>query len=306
MRKQTRRSFLATSAATAAGVGISSAADSEKNWIDSHVHVWTPEKATYPISPNFSEREMKPASFLPTELFAHQKGTGVTRTVLVQMSFYEYDNSFMLDAMANFPGRFGGIGIVNAAEKVVDKKMMNLAGRGVRGFRLYAFSDRVKNWESSEGIQKMWKTGGDEKLAMCCLTDPGALPVIRKMCQSYPDTPVVIDHFARVGMKGTVDQAELDTLLGLAEFPNVYVKTSAYYALGKKAPPYTDLGDMIRQVRDAFGSERCMWGSDCPYQVQGDHTYEASLQLITDRLDFLSGEDKENILRNTAEKLFFG
>jgi predicted TIM-barrel fold metal-dependent hydrolase len=48
-----------------------------------------------------------------------------------------------------------------------------------------------------------------------------------------------------------------------------------------------------------------MWGSDCPYQVQGDHTYEASLTLITEKLDFLSDADKENILKNTADKLFF-
>ena len=51
-------------------------------------------------------------------------------------------------------------------------------------------------------------------------------------------------------MRGEVDQGELDRLLGLAKFANTYVKVSAYYALGKKAPPYTDLGPMFRQVRD--------------------------------------------------------
>ena len=140
---------------------------------------------------------------------------------------------------------------------------------------------------------------------MCCLTDPAALPVVHRMTENFPDTPVVVDHFARIGMRGTVDQAELDQLLALADFPNVHLKVSAYYALGKKAPPYTDLAPMFRQVRDAFGSERLMWGSDCPYQVQGDHSYEASLALVTEKLDFLSDAEKTDILRNTAETLFF-
>jgi len=306
MKKHTRRTFLGTAVGTAGlAAGCSRESGPEKNWIDAHVHVWTPDKQAYPISPNFSEKEMAPPSFLPSELFAEQEGTGVNRTVLVQMSFYQYDNQFMLHSMEKFPGRFGGIGIVNSEEKTVGDEMKRLAGKGVRGFRLYAFPDRVKDWGASEGIQTMWRTGGEEGLAMCCLTDPASLSVIHSMCKKYPDTNVVIDHFARIGMKGEVDQSNLDALLALAQFSNTYVKTSAYYALGKKLPPYHDLGPLFQQVRDAFGSERLMWGSDCPYQVQGEHSYEASLALVTEGLDFLSEAEKENILRNTAEKLFF-
>ncbi len=62
---------------------------------------------------------------------------------------------------------------------------------------------------------------------------------------------------------------------------------------------------MIRQVVDAFGPDRLMWASDCPFQVQGDHTYEASIALIRDRIDFLSASDKQWMLRDTANKVFF-
>lgn len=151
----------------------------------------------------------------------------------------------------------------------------------------------------------MWKAGAKTKQAMCCLTDPDALLAIRTMVEKYPDTQVVIDHFARIGMRGSVDQQQLDQLLALAEFSNVAVKVSAYYALGEKKPPYTDLAPMFRQLRDVYGSERLMWASDCPFQVQGEHTYEASLALVRDNLDFLSEDEKMDILRNTADRIFF-
>ncbi len=48
---------------------------------------------------------------------------------------------------------------------------------------------------------------------------------------------------------------------------------------------------MIRRVRDAYGAQRLMWASDCPYQVQGEHRYEPSIALVRDRLDFLSDEE---------------
>jgi len=49
-----------------------------------------------------------------------------------------------------------------------------------------------------------------------------------------------------------------------------------------------------------------MWASDSPFQVQDEHTYEASVALIRDHLDFLSDADREQILRGTAEGFFFG
>ena len=49
----------------------------------------------------------------------------------------------------------------------------------------------------------MWKLGADEQLAMCALVNPEALAPLDAMCQKFPETPVVIDHFARIGVDGT-------------------------------------------------------------------------------------------------------
>ena len=91
----------------------------------------------------------------------------------------------------------------------------------------------------------------------------------------------------------------------LARHAKVKVKVSAYYALGKKKAPYTDLAGMFRRVVDAYGPQRLMWASDCPYQLDGKNTYRASISLIRDRIEFLSKSDREWLLRKTAEKVYF-
>jgi hypothetical protein len=48
-----------------------------------------------------------------------------------------------------------------------------------------------------------------------------------------------------------------------------------------------------------------MWESDCPFQVVGGHTYQDSIDLVGKRLDFLTAEDREWLLRRTAEEFFF-
>ena len=122
---------------------------------------------------------------------------------------------------------------------------------------------------------------------MCCLINPEALPLIDSMCGKYPQTPVVIDHFARIGIDGRIKDADLENLCRLARRPRTYVKISAYYALGAKRPPYLDLEPMIRRLIGAYGVDRLMWASDCPYQVQPPHSYRDSVDLIRKRMEGL-------------------
>lgn len=273
--------------------------------IDAHVHVWTSDTAKYPLSAGYRREEMVPTSFTPEQLFAHMRPCGVSRVVLVQMSFYGFDNSYMLDTIRTFPGVFSGIAVIDDSAGQPQNEMRRLKSLGVRGFRIYPRNMPVDRWLESPGLVSMWECGAAERLAMCCLVNPDALPAIDRMCEKHPETPVVIDHCGRVGMSGEIREAELAQLCNLARHKNTFVKVSAFYALGKKKSPYEDLGPMIRRLRDAFGAERLMWATDCPYQVQGEHTYRDSIELVRSRLDFLSAEDRACLLHKTAQRVFF-
>jgi predicted TIM-barrel fold metal-dependent hydrolase len=249
---------------------------------------------------------MKPPRFLPEDILAHARPAGVDRIVLVQMSYYRFDNSYMLEVMQDYRGTFSGIAIVDPQGKEPDREMRRLAERGVRGFRIAPWSNPVERWLDGEGYERMFRTGADENLALCPLIGPDGLPALARRCAQFPRTPVIIDHLCRIGAGGPITREDIDRLCAMAQYSSVMVKVSAFYALGRKSPPYRDLAELIRRVRDAFGPERLMWASDSPYQVQNEHTYEASLALIRDQFDFLAPEESAQILRGTAERFFFG
>lgn len=301
-----RRSFLASSSAAAlTGCSLLSSSGSG-NWIDAHVHVWTPDVEKYPLARGYAVSDMRPPSFTPEQLFAHTRGEGVRRIVLIQMSYYQYDNSYMLDVMRAHPGTFSGVAIVDENAPDVAATMRQLVRQGVRGFRIYAGkAQSLSAWIGSPGMATVWKTAAELRASVCPLVNPDTLPLIDKMCEWYPDTSVVIDHFARVGMAGGVKEADVRNLTALARHAHTHVKASAFYALGAKKPPYLDLAPLIRRVLDAYGPQRVMWASDCPFQVDPGHNYHDSIALIRDRLDFLTPQDKAWILRGTAEKVFF-
>ena len=275
-------------------------------YIDAHSHIWTPDVAHYPIADGFTVDDMKPASFTAEQLLGHCRPAGVGRVNLIQMSFYAFDNRYMLDMIKLYPERFVGTAIVDPSAERPDEAMTALKPRGVRAFRIQPKYSKLppSRWLEPAGYKAMFAAAAKNRQALSCLIDPDGLPEVDRMCRAFPDTPVILDHLARIGVDGTIRDPDVDLLCTLAKHRNLYIKVGAFYALGKKTPPYTDLAPLIRRVLTAYGSDRCMWESDCPFQVDRDR-YTDSIDLIKSRLDFLTHVDRDNLLTKTAERLLF-
>ena len=286
--------------------------------IDSHVHIWTPDTSRYPLASGWTWKDMVPSSFTPEELFRHARPSNVERIVLIQIAYYGFDNSYMLDAMKQYRdevpgGIFGGVAIIDADRDSPEDEMRRLLQDGVRGFRIYGanYSSNGRrvmaanpDWLSGPGIDLMFCTAAETRQSLCMLIDPSDLQTLDASCARNPETPVVIDHMARVGFGDGIPDADVKALCGMGRHRNIKVKISAFYGAGLAKPPHDDLIPMIRRLFDAFGPERLMWASDCPFQVDNE-TYEDSLSLIRDRLDFLTASDREWLLGKTAEQTYF-
>lgn len=293
--------------ATMEKAGQTGGRDGQAGWIDAHVHVWTDDVARYPLAAGYKKEQMQPPRFTPEDLFAHCDPCGVKRINLIQMSFYGFDNTYMLEAMEKYPRRFKGTAVIDVTAPDAGDVMRRLGSRGVRAFRILPALTNAKpaEWLRADGYQTMFKVGAERNQAMSCLIDTDALPELDRLCSRYPDTPVIIDHLCRIGVTGTIEPARVDALCRMSRHKRVLVKVGAFYALGRKTAPYDDLLPLIRRVTEAFGPRRCMWETDCPFQVAHGR-YAASVAVIRDLCDFLRPADKEQILRKTAEEFFWG
>jgi len=293
-------------------------------FIDAHSHVWTDDTAHYPLAKGYTKKDMQPPRFTPEDLFKHTKPAGVDRVVLIQMSYYTprdtsskngigFDNSYMLDMIALHKDVFAGTAVIDPHTKEPERLMGELVKKKVRAFRIYPGLERGSKanegtgarWLRDEGYAKMFAAAARNNQAMSCLIGPDALPELDRMCGKFADTPVIIDHLCRIGVDGTIRDKDVDALCAMAKHKKVMVKVGAFYALGKKKAPYTDLAPLIQKVVKAFGAERCMWESDCPFQVVNGHVYRDSIDLVRKRLDFLTEADREWLHAKTAEKFFF-
>jgi L-fuconolactonase len=274
--------------------------------IDAHSHIWTRDIAKYPLAKGQTLDDLAPSSFTTEELLALARPLGVGRVVLIQHKPYHgLDNSYITDSIAQYPGVFSAVACIDAEGPHPDAEMVKLKEQGVRGFRILPNEGGAARWRDSQGMRTMWDTAAQQTLAMCPLINPQDLSQVDEMCRAFPKTNVVIDHFARIGEDGIIRDADVRALTDLAQHPLVHVKISAYYALGRKQPPYTDLIPMIDKLISAYGAERLMWASDSPYQIVPPNNYADSLALIRERTPGLTATQKEWLLRKTAEKIYF-
>ena len=310
-----RRVFVQSAVAITALAGVSPARSENLGYIDSHSHLWSPDRARYPLRPGANEASVEPKGFTPGEFFSHARPEGVNRVVVIgHTGHFGFDASYLVDLIKARPGEIAVQAFLDHTDANVTARMAELKRQGVKAFRIRLLDPWQSEFPDTHPIMKAYQFAAMQHLAICPLTNPDWLPQLDRLSEKFPATTVVIDHFARIGVDGfgqtppvpgTIKPADAANLVKLARHPGMNVKISAFYALGRRTPPYDDMIPFIKELLAAYGPERLMWGSDSPYQIVSPHTYRASISLIRDRLDGLSEGDREWLLRKTAERVFF-
>jgi predicted TIM-barrel fold metal-dependent hydrolase len=134
----------------------------------------------------------------------------------------------------------------------------------------------------------------------------GRLEQTARLAARNPDTMLVIDH---LGLQQPFEPpapaepfADLPKLLDLAAHDNIVVKITGACTLSHESFPYNDLWDPLWRVFDAFGLDRCMWGTDWTRAV-ALLTYEQGVEAfrVTDRL---SDSDRATLMGETLQRVY--
>lgn len=136
----------------------------------------------------------------------------------------------------------------------------------------------------------------------------GKLPLLHELARRNPDTQIVIDH---LGLHQPSEPpappepfADLPKVVALAAYANVAIKISGACTLSHQPFPYADIWEPLGQIFDAFGFERCMWGTDWTRAV-GLLTYEQGVEAfrVTDQL---SGSERSALMGGSLMKIYNG
>ncbi len=300
-----RRRFLAASLANSLAVPILESfaspralgADAASPLIDSHVHVWKHDPA-FP----FAQGAHPPAEDASAEmLLGLMKGNGVSRTVIIQVIHYRWDNRYLAGVLKRYPKYFRGVCRVNPEDPAAPDHLSRLTEeQGFHGVRISPSASADGDWIRGPLMPPLWRRCAQLKIPMTVLAPVTRMPDIVPWIEQNPELNVVIDHMA----DSPLDQpAKLDLLLALARYPNVYVKISHMWSLSKDAYPYPDAAVQVKRLYGKFGAKRLMWGTDWPVSLK-ELPYNKAVELFRDHLDFLCCEDRRQILYKTVQSVW--
>lgn len=294
-----RRQFLAASAALplACALRPAFAALPSPLMIDSHVHVWK----TDPRYPYAKDRKAPPQDFTAEMLLSLMAANGVARTVIVQVIHYRWDNRYLADVLRQYPDKFQGICRVNPEDPAAPEHLARLTtDEGFRGVRLSPSDKADGDWIRGSLMKPLWRQAADLKVPMTILAAPSRMPDLIPWIEQNPELTVVIDHMADSPLN---HPDELNKLLALARYPQVYVKIPHMWSLSQQSYPYPDAAQQVKQVFDAFGAQRLMWGTDWPICLN-KLSYAQAVALYRDHLAWLTPKDREQILYKTVQQIW--
>ncbi len=269
--------------------------------IDVQVHAYERNHAGRPWSGTL----VGPDSVTGDEMVAAMDAVGVDGALLVSpFSMYRYDPSYALEVYAKHSGRFGLIKPFDPQSDSIANEMADWTGRpGVVGARLMLVAQEFQ--ADDPGPNLILAAGGQAGVPVNVMSS-GKLPLLRELARRNPNTQIVIDHLGIAQPfeppAPAVPFAEMDNILALAECDNVAIKISGACTLSHQPFPYPDIWEPLRRIFDAFGFERCMWGTDWTRAVNV-LTYEQGVEAfrVTDQL---SDSERSALMGGTLSKIY--
>jgi len=230
--------------------------------IDSQVHAYeanTPKRPWHSV-PNW------PDHVTGDEMVAAMDKVGVDGAIFISaFSIYQYDSSYAVEVQRKHPGRFAIVKPVNPDDPAVTETIAEWKKQpGAVGIRVIVTGEPGRT-PSDKGLDKVLKEAvkHDFPVNILCW---GNIDAGTALIDRHPDTRFIVDHLGilqpRTPPAPEKPWADLPKVLELGKRKNAVIKISGACTLSKEPYPYNDIWDPLRRIFDAWGMDRCLWGTD--------------------------------------------
>jgi predicted TIM-barrel fold metal-dependent hydrolase len=268
--------------------------------VDAQIHLWKAETPDWKWVPG--RPPQMPEPFTIEKVVPMMDEAGVDRVVIVPPSWPGDRNDYALEAVRRYPGRFAVMGRI----PLQDPKSAELLPKwkqqpGMLGVRV-TFLGALASWLTDGTADWFWPAAEKAGLPVMFLA-PGQSPAFGKIAERHPGLNLIIDHMALskdIAEEGRIGEA-IDQVVALAKFPNISCKVSSSPTYSHDSYPFADMKPHIKRVFEAFGPQRCYWGTDITHAF-GKSTYQQRITQFTETLEFLSEGDKDWVMGRAIEQ----
>ncbi len=271
--------------------------------IDCHAHITSSDEERYPPKNDPYRVPGGKGSLDDLRKVSLENGVSAVRAVHT-VSFYGYDNRYLCDATKLNPDWVSGVCTLEPD----DPHSPGLLEQFVREYGVKTLRSTPGNSRTTfdhDGVRKLWKTAADSGATVdIFLMNLGWVESAEKLLNEFPDLTIGFDHCMDL-KPGPLYDKTLSEVLRLSKYKNLYAKVDFISTGTEIGYPGSDLHEAVLKIIDAYGPERCVWGSNFPNALWTPKlTYSEHLRIFTEALP-LSDEAKAQVLGETARRLWF-
>ncbi len=246
-----------------------------------------------------------PEEMTGDDMIAAMDAVGVDGAILISpFAMYQYDASYALQVYAQHPNKFGLVRPFDpSSDSISDDVAQWAATPGVVGARIMLNAYDLE--ADHPGLNAILAAAGREGLPVNVMASE-KLPLLMELARRNPDTQVIIDH---VGLaQPFVPPAppepfgDLPNVLAASQLENVAIKISGACTLSHQPFPYPDIWEPLNRVFDAYGLERCMWGTDWTRAVRV-LSYKQGVEAFR-VTESLSDSDRATLMGGTLSRIY--
>ena len=265
--------------------------------VDSHHHFWDISRMDYPWMPPGPSVVRR--NYLPQDIKPLIDEAGIRKTVLVQAQQSLDEANFLLDIAKSNDFVAGVVAWADVQSPTLGDDLDVLMKRDkLAGIRHQVEDDPDDDWlirdRTIVGLREIASRG----LAYDILVRPRHMKHVPTVAEKAPGLRMVIDHIAKPLIKEQVI-APWDALMNeIAAIPGIHCKVSGMVTEADHSNwTVADLAPYVAHVRERFGMDRLMFGSDwpvCLFAASYSRALEAAIEAIgpmtaDERVGFLGG-----------------
>ena len=270
--------------------------------IDSQVHAYaanTPKRPWQSV-PNW------PDHVTGDEMVAAMDAVGVHGAIFVSpFSMYGYDASYAVEVQQSHPSRFALVKPVDPDDPAVADVIAEWKQTpGAVGIRIMLTKEAGRN-PNDPGLERILRSAAQHDFPVNLLCW-GNLDTGTALIDRHPNVRFIIDHLGL--MQPPTPPAplrpwsDLPKVLELASRPNAVIKVSGACTLSQEPYPFLDIWDPLASIFDAWGFDRCLWGTDWT-RTFAVVNYEQAIEPFR-QTDRLSSSERAMLMGGACAKVY--
>ena len=273
--------------------------------VDSHIHFWDTDRFDYPWLQGFSElnRPFVPADLdvgeVQIEALIFVQANPVWDVVDQETAWVQHlrEGDRRIQALVAGVPLDRGAAAVNASLERLSHES------GVAGVR-QLIQDEPEGFSVQAPFVEAVRLAGQFGLTVDLCVRNHQIAEVTKLAELCPEVTFVLNHLGKPDVAAGQWTGWLQDIKAMARLDNVRCKLSGLTTEADEGTRGTNnIRRYLRAAVDAFGPDRCMFGSDWP-NASLQISYAGWVSLVLDSVSDLAARERDRVMRGTALEVY--